>query len=291
MTDFNAPPPTSPPPPPASPPPPPPPSAGPPPPPPSYPPSTGGGLGRVILWAVALLGAVAVAVVGVVLLLRSDDDSTSDPQTPPPATEVVDDDGPPPPTAEPLTTTAPIDTESTTSDTPSTEPVVTEPVPVTEASPATTVVPTNLFAGDQIQPIIDEVATARGADPLPTWFVAIYPEYMFVQVQDPDAPENLDEFAWRDTLGTPTPVRLHGTEDLAVGLYPSDEVDWSSIPGLVDEAVATLAIEGGEATHVIVQRPLPFSSDTRIRVFVSGPRGSGFVDADATGTIFSINGS
>ncbi len=235
-----------------------------------------------MVFAALFLGVAAVAVVGVYLLLEpASKESSADTPTVPPAS------------AEPAITDPPATTVT------STEPAATEPVAVPPTLPETTVtvpestVPesTDLFTGDQIQPIIDEVAAALGADPFQAWRVAIYPEYMFVQAQDPAVPANLDEYQWRGTLHDPEPVRLDGTEDFAAGLYPSDEVDWSSIPALVDEAVATLAIEEGAATHVIVQRPLPFSPETRIRVFVSGPRGDGYVDADASGTIFSVNGT
>ena len=250
---------------------------GPPPPPGWQPtdPSGDGGGRRSIVFVALLLGVAAVAAVGVYLLLRSSsDDSATDLDTVP-ATADID-----PGSTEPVTvvtTAAPAST-------------ATSVAPTSEA-PTTVPAPVDLFTGDQIQPIIDEVAVAVGADPFQTWQVVVYPEYMFVQAQDPAIPANIDEYQWRGTLSEPTPVRLTGTEDFDAGLYPSDEVDWSAIPALVEQAVATLGIEEGAATHVIVQRPLPFSPDTRMRVFVTGPRGDGYVDADASGTIYSVNGS
>ncbi len=47
--------------------------------------------------------------------------------------------------------------------------------------------------------------------------------------------------------------------------------------------------EEGEVTHVIVTRDLPFSPNIVIRVYVNGPRNSGFVEADAQGTILAVN--
>ena len=42
-------------------------------------------------------------------------------------------------------------------------------------------------------------------------------------------------------------------------------------------------------THIIIERDLPFSADIVIRVYVSGPRNSGFLEFDAQGNVLEIN--
>ena len=90
-------------------------------------------------------------------------------------------------------------------------------------------------------------------------------------------------------LGESSPVRLVGGGDLEANLFSSTDVKWKAIPALVASAVEVTGVEDGEVTHVIVQRNLPFTADVVIRVYVNGPRTSGFVEADAQGNILEIN--
>lgn len=161
-----------------------------------------------------------------------------------------------------------------------TVPILTEPEPVVD-----------LFEGTGAAEVIDEVAAARGADPLRILRALLSPEYAFVQAQDPSIPENVDEYRWRDTLAGAVPVRLTGSGDLEQQLYSADEVDWATIPALVAAAPTLTEIPDGVVTHVIVERPLPFSEDVRMRVFVGGERNNGYVDADAMGNVIDVTRS
>ena len=178
-----------------------------------------------------------------------------------------------PPAAE---TTAPVETV----------PVETAPV---ETAPPVVVPEVNLFTGTQAGDMVAAIAAARGASPLRILTIAIYPTYSFAQVQDPTIPANVDEFPWRDgSVGASSPVQLIGEGDLEANLFSDTEINWAAIPGLIEASAAALAIEGGEVTHVIVERNLPFSADVVIRVYVNGPRNSGFVEADAQGNITAV---
>jgi hypothetical protein len=120
----------------------------------------------------------------------------------------------------------------------------------------------------------------------------LYPEYASFSVQDPAIAANVDNFTWRGgAVGEAQPVQLVGDGDLEAALYGAAEVDWAAISALVAEAPAAVSVEDGQVTHVVIERALPFSSDIRIRVFVSGTRDSGFVDGAADGTMISINGN
>jgi hypothetical protein len=170
-----------------------------------------------------------------------------------------------------------------------TAPVETAPV---ETAPPVVVPEVNLFTGTQAGDMVASIAAARGAAPLRILTIAIYPTYSFAQVQDPTIPANVDEFPWRDgSVGPSSPVQLIGEGDLEANLFSDTEVNWAAIPGLIEASAAALAIEGGEVTHVIVERNLPFTADVVIRVYVNGPRSSGFVEADAQGNITAVRPS
>lgn len=178
-----------------------------------------------------------------------------------------------PPTEEPTTVPATVVVETT----------VAPPPTVAVVEPA------NLFTGTQAADVIAQIGVARGAAPLRILQAIIYPGYAFAQVQDPSIPANVDEYQWRDTLSSPAPVSLMGDGDLEANLFSDTDVNWAAIPALVEAALAQIPIEGAEVTHVFVQRNLPFTDTVQIRVFVSGTRSSGYLDADAQGNILAVN--
>jgi hypothetical protein len=148
-----------------------------------------------------------------------------------------------------------------------------------------------LFTGNAIATLIDEVAVANGTEPLQILSVLVYPEYLAAQVQGPAGDTGIVQYRWTGQVDPASPAQVAPGRDVAAALFDSDEVAWSDIPALVDAAAGAVSIDGGVVTHLIVERALPFSEDVRIRVFVSGPGGDGFVDADATATMISINGN
>jgi hypothetical protein len=232
-----------------------------------------GGDGRGVMVFVALFAsALVMLAIGIFVMTRDSSSGDAAPEATEPA----------------LVTTAPPGTVEAPPATPAAAVATIAPAP-TEAAAA--VPATNLFTGERIAGIVEEIAVARGADPLRILSVVIYPDYLNAQVQDPALPANVDQYEWRGRLGSPVPVRLVGDGDIEANLYSADEVDWPAIGALVAAAPGAVAVEGGAVTHLNVQRSLPFSDSIRIRVFVNGTRDSGFVDADANGTIFSVNGS
>lgn len=84
-------------------------------------------------------------------------------------------------------------------------------------------------------------------------------------------------------------MTLTGDGDLEANLFSDTEVNWAVIPTLVETALAQIPIEGAEVSHISVQRNLPFSDAVQIRVFVNGTRTSGYLDADAQGTVINVS--
>ena len=243
--------------------------------PPTPPSNRGRNVALGVMALVAIGGAAAVAF----LVTSGDDDRSVEPATSVPI----------------ATLPATLDTVPSTSLVAITELPTIAPVTVpASVAPATTVTAvaveaTNLFTGVQAADVIAEIGVARGAAPLRILQAIIYPGYAFAQVQDPSIPVNIDEYQWRDTLGSPAPVSLTGDGDLEANLFSDTEVNWAAIPALVEAALAQIPIEGAEVTHVFVQRNLPFTDTIQIRVFVTGTRSSGYLDADAQGNVLAVN--
>jgi hypothetical protein len=244
---------------------------------------------------VVLASAIVLATAAAYMLTRDDSTSegsrsepTSAQTASPPDVTTVD-----APVIEPAPVATAASTPTATTPAPTTPSPTTSPAsvapPPSAPPPATT--PASLFSADRAGAIVDEIAGARGATPLRALRILIYPEYMFAQVQDPTIPDNIDEYQWRGELGAAEPVKLTGSDELEPHLFSASEVNWGAIPALVEAAPATAQIIDGEVTHVIVERPLPFSNDVRLRVFVSGTRADGYIDADADGTVIAINGT
>ena len=118
----------------------------------------------------------------------------------------------------------------------------------------------------------------------------VHADHLLLQAQDPKQPGNVDEYELHDgTLLDPVPVKLHGPGKLDDNLFPLHEARLDAIPGLVDAALAELGIEKAKVTHVRIKRNLPLSDDVQVRVFVSGLRKDGYVDADKDGKIIATS--
>ena len=243
-------------------------------------PEASGDDGRRRLVTVALLAGVLVIVgVTVFALTRSSSDDTAGADADPVAT------------AGTSPTTATADSSQASQATEATEATTATSAQTQPPDDPNAVQVGQLFTGTAIATLIDEIAVANGVEPMQVLSVLVYPEYLTAQVQGPDGGESIVEYRWTGQLEPAAPASVAPDADIAAGLFGSDEVAWSAIPGLVDAAPAAVSVDGGVVTHLDVKRSLPFSDDVRIRVYVSGPGGDGFVDGDAAGSMISINGN
>jgi hypothetical protein len=205
-------------------------------------------------------------------------------------------------TPAPVTTAAPADTvpstevapeETVPPETVPPETVPPETVPPETVPPSTAPEPVNYLNGVAAAEVLAEVArVVAGEDNVDAFRlveVVLYPEYIIMQVQDPAVPEYVDRVVWRNGgVASREPVMLPPNTDVAAKVFRIDDVQWAAVDGLVAVAPELTEVVEGEVSHVYVQRWLPFSTDVRTRVFVSGPRSSGFLDAAADGTILSV---
>jgi hypothetical protein len=138
-----------------------------------------------------------------------------------------------------------------------------------------------------------------GATPAKVTEVDVYPEYLSLEAQDPALPDHIDDYEWRDDEVAPsTPVQLSGPqEDVDASLFPTSAVRWTALPAMVRNAERAalhnkpLRIEQPRANYVIVDRSSSSADDGRVlvRIYIGGPRRSGYVEMTASGEIRSVN--
>jgi hypothetical protein len=179
-------------------------------------------------------------------------------------------------------------------------PPVTLPVdtaaPAATAAPATPETPETPAAASLFDPaaapaLIGTYEAAIGASPAKLLEIVMYPDYAFASAQSPTNAAHVDEYPYRNgVVGASSPVQLIGDGDLEANLFATNEVDWSFINRAVTEAPSLMpAVEEGAVTHVIVARSV-FRPDfsVTVRVYVSGPRGGGYVEYTATGELIQV---
>jgi hypothetical protein len=206
-----------------------------------------------------LLVTVAV-VVGVVALWPDDDDD-----------ELVDS----------TATTSEID-RTTTSTTGSGEPseqTSTTPVPST---------PVQLFVSGADAALADMAAAA--GDPGEAIEIAVYPTYAFLAYRSPSTPSHIDRRSWREGEdqddAAPNPIDDRVDADTQPQLFPLATVDLTILPAVIADAEERFDLPVA-ATHVLIDRFLPFDDRVLIRVYASpsdGRSGGGYVQYTLDGS-------
>ncbi len=115
-----------------------------------------------------------------------------------------------------------------------------------------------------------------------------------VQYQKPTKPTDVDALEYvNGELDGPIPVTLTGGGKLEDNLFDVNEVAWDKLPDLFDRAVKEMGpIDGSTGvTHIIVQKDLPFSDKTVIRIYIDGGSRSlgGYVSFLADGTLQKVS--
>jgi hypothetical protein len=107
---------------------------------------------------------------------------------------------------------------------------------------------------------------------------------LVLQAEDTSSPGAVLELHYRDgKVGEPEHAALRGKGQLADNLFELDEVKLDNLAQLTHDAVQRVDADSGNVDLVLVRRNLPDSDDVRVRVYVSSPRKSGYVDVDAQG--------
>ncbi len=141
----------------------------------------------------------------------------------------------------------------------------------------------SLFTGDRLIPAVQAMRAKAGGKLLR---LEIRARELTLQTEDPTTPGAVVELHFRDgTVGEPEHATLRGKGKLTDNLFDADELKLESIPELTREAVRRIDAESGNVELVLIRRNLPDSEDVRLRVYVTSPRQSGYVDADQSGQI------
>lgn len=102
-----------------------------------------------------------------------------------------------------------------------------------------------------------------------------------LQAEDTRAAGAVLEYHYRDgAVGEPEQAALRGKGRLEDNLFDVGEVKLERIPELAREALRQVDPEAGSLELVLVRRDLPQTDEVRVRVYVTSPGKSGYLDAD-----------
>jgi hypothetical protein len=140
-------------------------------------------------------------------------------------------------------------------------------------------------------PAISALEARVGGGPVRALELLVYPAMSVLKAQSPRRREHVDEYLWRGGVDDPRPVQLvpkPTQEELEANLFTLDEVDLTKLPTMIADTKARLAFEGGQISHAILKRNLPFSKSVEWHVHMSSERESGFVAYDAKGKLIRV---
>ncbi len=133
------------------------------------------------------------------------------------------------------------------------------------------------------RPAVDAWIDAAG-DGAKAVEVVLYADYGFADIRDPEHPNRLLEFGWRDgAVQGPEPTEPFPGTDLNAESFRMTAVNWDALPRLVAQAPERAGLARGEVTHVIVTSDLPFSDRFLFRIYVTAPNRSDYVVATIDG--------
>lgn len=141
----------------------------------------------------------------------------------------------------------------------------------------------SLFSSERLGRALQALRSKAGGKLLR---LEIRPRELTLQVEDTSSPGAVIELHYRDgKVSEPEHATLRGKGQLADNLFEASELKLEAIPDLLREAVRRVDPESGTVDWVLVRRNLPDSEDVQLRVYVSSPRRSGYVDADRSGQL------
>jgi hypothetical protein len=141
----------------------------------------------------------------------------------------------------------------------------------------------SLFSRERLSPALAAVRAKAGGKLLR---LEIRARDLTLQAEDASTPGAVVEVHFQGgKVSEPEHAALRGKGQLADNLFDLSEVKLDAIPELVREAVRRVDAEAGSVDYVLVRRNLPDTEEVRLRVYVSSPRRSGYVDADRNGLL------
>lgn len=122
--------------------------------------------------------------------------------------------------------------------------------------------------------------------PIRAMRLVLYPTYALLDAQDPKNRTDVDSYTLMNgVIKSVSPVPLGANQaKLERVLFSIEDVNFALLASLVHSAEGTLAIDEAKPSHIIIERDL-FGTKQQpvIKVYVSGPRGSGYVEYSLDG--------
>ena len=158
----------------------------------------------------------------------------------------------------------------------------------TDALPATSAVASraSLLSGTELLRFKEAVTSQWGAD-LSVLRVEIWQDRAELQLRAPNDPAAFVSFVYTgsSTFEGPFPLTRAGSGNADSNLFGFASVDWSGVPGTLEQAKARVDPQHGEVSRLLVRRNLPHDDSVGLRVYVGSPYRDSHVDADARGRL------
>lgn len=160
----------------------------------------------------------------------------------------------------------------------------------TNNSPTRTV-DENLFEQGKMKEVVAMFEKEVGGGPIRALQFTVYKTFSTLQAQDPNKPENVDEYTYRNGKVEKRPVKLYGSGKLEDNLFSLSDVNIDAVSTLFDEAqnqVKEKDIEGAKDPYMIIKKNLPFTNKVIWRVYMSGTRKNLNMEADVNGKVTKV---
>lgn len=160
----------------------------------------------------------------------------------------------------------------------------------TTSTPTRTNADENLFEQGRMKEVVAMFEKEVGGDTKVLQFT-IYKNFSTLQAQDPNKPENVDEYTYRNGKVDKRPVKLYGSGKLEDNLFPLSDVNMDAVSTLADEIqnkAKENGIEGAKDPYMIIKKNLPFSNKVIWRLYLSGTRKDVRIEADVNGKVTKV---
>jgi hypothetical protein len=125
----------------------------------------------------------------------------------------------------------------------------------------------------------------------PTRFteILLHPDYAFATVQDPNLPANLDQYQFRSAkIGAKSPQT--SVDDVESMLFSAGQINWVAVAQVAEQAPRLVEVADGHVSHIIVNHSAFAPTHAAVvRIYVTGARGSGFLELAPTGEILAAH--
>lgn len=150
------------------------------------------------------------------------------------------------------------------------------------------------FDQDLVVDAVDDIAARVGTGDFEITSLSAVPlsNVVSMQVRDPRAPAQLDDYAFREgSLTSSEPVQVSATDDLGARALPITAFAVDGLDAMVDEALAEYGTEGGYVdlvTFVIAPAPEGAEPQGTIRLGLESPRSTATATFTAAGELVSV---